>query len=597
MRSWIMGLVTMILIPVLILGGLEAGLRVTGFGYSTKFFEKGTVDGETYLFTNHRFTFRFFPQALARSMIPHRILAEKPGDTYRIFIFGESAANGDPDPAYGFGRNLEILLEERFPGTDFEVVNTAITAINSHVILPIARECAKVEGDLWILYMGNNEIIGPYGPGTIFGSKAPPVAAVRASLAVKRTRIAQLIDTVLQNLRPDSEMPETWGGINMFSENLLREDDPARRQALASFRVNLEDILKAGQSAGVPILLSTVAVNLRDCAPFSSLSDPDLTEGEASAWASAFEEGKRLEEAGSPAKALEPYARAATIDPGHAGVYFRMGRCYGLTGNLEAARNAFARARDTDALAVRADSQINAIIREGAGRPDQPSLLLVDSEKSLGKESPAGIPGRELFYEHVHYTVPGNYLLARLFADPIVDLLPDRISEADRGSWVPPVTCQRKLAVSLWDRARLWTDLAERLSTPPFTARSNNDAELAYATASAEQARTRINDRIDRKIYELAIEEDPGDFFLRRRFGHYLMRNKDLDGAIAQFRWITTTFPDFEGGHQDLGLALLLAKRYPEAEKAFERVLEIRPGYARALKALELMRTGPPDSP
>ena len=42
---------------------------------------------------------------------------EKPPGTYRIFILGESAAMGDPEPAYGAGRYLEALLRERYPKT------------------------------------------------------------------------------------------------------------------------------------------------------------------------------------------------------------------------------------------------------------------------------------------------------------------------------------------------------------------------------------------------------------------------------------------------------------------------------------------------
>ena len=50
---------------------------------------------------------------------------------------------GDPEPAFGAGRYLEALLRERFPARKFEVVNVAITAINSHVIRAIARDCAR----------------------------------------------------------------------------------------------------------------------------------------------------------------------------------------------------------------------------------------------------------------------------------------------------------------------------------------------------------------------------------------------------------------------------------------------------------------------
>ena len=55
-----------------------------------------------------------------------------------------------------------------------------MTAINSHAVLPIARECARHEGDLWIVYMGNNEMIGPFGAISVFGSQAPPLWYVAA---------------------------------------------------------------------------------------------------------------------------------------------------------------------------------------------------------------------------------------------------------------------------------------------------------------------------------------------------------------------------------------------------------------------------------
>ncbi|HRI12361.1 MAG TPA: hypothetical protein PLX89_05085, partial [Verrucomicrobiota bacterium] len=52
-------------------------------------------------------------------------------NTLRILVFGESAALGDPEPAFGVCRFLEALLEARLPGKRIEVINTAITALNS----------------------------------------------------------------------------------------------------------------------------------------------------------------------------------------------------------------------------------------------------------------------------------------------------------------------------------------------------------------------------------------------------------------------------------------------------------------------------------
>ena len=107
---------------------------------------------------------------------------------------------GDPDPTFGAWRYLQVLLRERFPGTDFEVVCVAMTAINSHAILPIARECARRDGDLWIIYMGNNEMVGPFGAGTVFGSRVPGTSIIRASLGLKSTKSGQLLNNLMRQI-------------------------------------------------------------------------------------------------------------------------------------------------------------------------------------------------------------------------------------------------------------------------------------------------------------------------------------------------------------------------------------------------------------
>ncbi len=140
-RKWLFRLFALLVVPLVLLGGLEVALRLAGYGYPTGFFKKIHRDGKDYFINNENFTFRFFPPQLARWPDPFLIPAVKSPDTIRIFIFGESAALGDLQPAYAASRFMEAQLRERFPGKKFEVANFGITAINSHVILPIARGC------------------------------------------------------------------------------------------------------------------------------------------------------------------------------------------------------------------------------------------------------------------------------------------------------------------------------------------------------------------------------------------------------------------------------------------------------------------------
>ena len=133
---WLFRVLVAVLAPLVVIGGLELGLRFFGYGYPASFFLPTKINGRDYYVPNDRFGYRFFPPAVARSPVALRMPAKKPAGTYRIFLFGESAAQGDPDPSFGAGRYLQTLLRERFPGTDFEVVCVAMTAINSHAICP-----------------------------------------------------------------------------------------------------------------------------------------------------------------------------------------------------------------------------------------------------------------------------------------------------------------------------------------------------------------------------------------------------------------------------------------------------------------------------
>ena len=172
------------------------GLRLAGFGYPTAFLLKSSNHGENTFVQNNQFGWRFFGPRAARQPDATSIPREKPPDTIRIFVFGESAAYGDPQPRFGLPRMLEAMLELRHPDKKFEVVNAAMTGINSHVILPLARDCAEANGDVWVIYMGNNEVVGPFGAGTVFGGQTMPLPLIRAGLALKATRTGQLFDAL-----------------------------------------------------------------------------------------------------------------------------------------------------------------------------------------------------------------------------------------------------------------------------------------------------------------------------------------------------------------------------------------------------------------
>jgi len=219
-RKWLLRLLLATVIPALFFILLEVGLRVFGFGYPTGFFVK--MEGRDAYTTNRYFGCRFFPPKIARVPAVCEMASEKPEDTCRIFVLGGSAAQGIPDKAFGFSRMLAAMLRERYPGTKFEVINAAMTAINSHVALPIARDCAAHRPDLFVVYMGNNEVVGPYGSGTVFGDFSGQLSLIRADISLKSTRTGQLIAGIFGQ----HEGAAKWRGMQMFLEQRVRAGDP-----------------------------------------------------------------------------------------------------------------------------------------------------------------------------------------------------------------------------------------------------------------------------------------------------------------------------------------------------------------------------------
>ena len=182
-KRWAFRLVSLVIIPLLLVGGLEVGLRLVDFGYPTKTLIERDFGGKRMCFPNAQFTWRFFPHPMARDFDDGLTFEkEKAAGTFRIFVLGGSAARGTPEDMFSFGRILEAMLSDMYPGSDFEVYNTALTAINSHVVREIVKDCAQYDPDLFIIYLGNNEVVGPYGPGTVLTPSPLPLPMIRGWL-------------------------------------------------------------------------------------------------------------------------------------------------------------------------------------------------------------------------------------------------------------------------------------------------------------------------------------------------------------------------------------------------------------------------------
>jgi tetratricopeptide (TPR) repeat protein len=584
-RRWLFRLAAIVLGPLLFLLILEAGLRVAGVGHPMAFFLPMQIEGKDCLIENDRFGWRFFGPDMARAPFPFVIPKVKPPDAIRVFVFGESAAYGDPQPEFGLCRVLEALLDGRYPDKHFEVVNTAMTAINSHVILPIARDCAGQTGDFWVIYMGNNEVVGPYGSGTVFGPQAASLALVRAGVAFKATRVGQALGSLIRDVQKRPLNQSEWGGMVMFLHNHVRQDDPRMGTVYASFERNLNDIIDAGLRGGATVLVSTVARNLKDCGPFASEHRPGLPAGELSRWDSFYQAGIRAQEAGRAADAIGSFEQAVNVDDTYAEAHFRWGQCSLALGQDAEASHQFALACDQDTLRFRADSRINEIIRRAASNREQQGVQLVDSEAAMALQSPHGLTGGEYLYEHVHLNFEGNYLVARALAEQIGHAL----SASAGHPWPTPEDCARRLGWNDFTRREAEMEMLSRLNDSPFKEQANNRQQyerLFHHIQQLQPATLPDSLRAEKARTKAAADAAPGDWILQENLANLQQQTGDAGAAIESLQHVARLVPQSADAWHGLGLALGAAKRDEEATSAFQQATRLCPESVVSMNSL-----------
>jgi tetratricopeptide (TPR) repeat protein len=524
-RRWVLRIAIAILVPVLLLGMIEAGLRAADVGFSAGVTVPCTIQGRSASCYNLFFAAPFFPPGMIKSPEAYAIPNEKPRNTFRIVVLGESAAMGDPDPAYAFSRYLEVMLRERFPSIKFEMVNTGSVAINSHVLLPIAQDLAQHHPDLFILYSGNNEVVGPYGAGSALTSSGMNLRVIRGSIFVRSTRIGQLLTKL-------GTQKQEWGGMEMFLDKQVRASSPLMKHSYENFESNLRDTIAVARASGARVIVSTIVTNLKDCAPFASLHREDMKQDALFNWSALVQQGSSLEDAQAYAEALRIYLLAETIDNEYAELEFRIARCLWVQGEYRAAKEHFLRARDLDTLRFRADTRINDINRSVAS--SFPGAELVDADEILAKESPNGIVGSELIYEHVHLTPLGNYLLARSMFLQIASKLAPEVGHSQEDAYVLSQSqCEQLLALTSHDRSRMAMEMMQRMEKPPFTTQLNHSDQVSRLMLTAG-ASGEIPDETMFE-YQWAIAHWPEDHLLHYNYGRFLS-GFNRNAAIQQFR-------------------------------------------------------------
>jgi len=499
-------------------------------GRPTRFLVPGETDGQPAWTENPFFTYRFYPGRLAPAPLPVVALQSPPEGTIRICLLGGSAAMGMPEPAFGLPRQLELMLQHRYPGHAIEVLPLGFDGANSHVLREIARDLTRLRPDAVVVLTGNDEVAGPYGPATGLGRLHSSSRIARWMVLFSRTRLSQFIADAFHRLFPARVDLEAWRSQEPITlRGRLAPRDPHLKTVERSFRKNLAAILTAAEEASPAVIVCTVPVNLRDCAPFStSFLANEVTAQEVR---ESLRAAVEAEAATNRYEATRLYARAIERNPSHAEALFRAARLALNDHRTAEAAALFSRARDADALRLRADSRLNALIRECAA--DRPASLL-DAEALFAIRSPQGIPGRELFLDHIHFSFEGSHLLASALIHRLEFM---RAIPAQPAARLPaPAELADDMLYHPWGRAAQTETLIRQQLRAPFRRQLTNPETLARLNDELRHWKERaaaFSPDNTRAVFARRLASRPRDAWLAMRAAWHLLQSGDPARAEA----------------------------------------------------------------
>lgn len=371
-----------ILLPFIFLILLEVILRIAGYGDNHSLFITHPDEGyENYYVVNPKIGKKYFQKMEYTLPAKDRFLKKKPEDVFRIFVMGSSSVVGFPyDNNIMFTRILNERLRDAYPGKKIEMVNTAITAINSFTLADFMPQIIEQKPDAILIYAGHNEFYGAFGVGSneaFYHS----YSLIKMHLNLMNYRVYQLVVNAMghvTSLFGSSDQKHGTLMSRMVKDVDIIYGSKKYKEGLNNYEQNMSAMLELAKKNNVPVFYSDMVSNLKGLKPFKSIASGEL-------------------------KGADDYFYAA--------------REYEQQGNLQKAKENYLLARDYDCIRFRASSDINAIIKKLA---DKYQAHFVPTYDLFNQNSPDGIVGNNLLTEHVHPNIAGYFLLSESFYKAIV---------------------------------------------------------------------------------------------------------------------------------------------------------------------------------
>ncbi len=495
--------------------------------------------------------YRTPPRATRHSFNYSEFPADKPPETYRLFVLGGSSAYGFPWGArVAFPRLLGDALQAGWPERRVEAINVAGMSYGSHRLRILAGELLDYDPDALVIYSGHNEFIEQrFYREQIDRS----VELDRARRWLYRWRLYSSVARLFESrdapgdaaTEPQQRDAAELLGLDVDREYPREVVDADKDEASRRFRENLEAILALARRARIPVVLCTVPSNTSRWHPNHSAFGAAVDAATRTAALALLDEGVRELDGGRGDLAIEILERARRSAPGHAEIVFRLGQAYESAGRFDEARDYYVMARDADARPSRAITSLNEAVRSIGERP---GVVLVDVEHEFEKTSPHGLLGFDLFEDYVHPKPAGHRLIARLVWRELVE----------RGFLGDP----RPAEIAEFDAA-------VALDSAPGAEETARSPALLFNLAVVLENQGRIDDAMDN--YRACLALHPAYYVARANLARLLSRQGRDEEAALEHRAVLASEPRYVRSMLGLGEALRRLGRLEPALQMFQR--------------------------
>lgn len=347
--------------------------------------------------------------------------------TKRIFCMGGSTTYGHP---YWDSTSFAGWLREFLPVVDsthqWEVVNAGGISYASYRVATLMEELAQYEPDIFVVYSVHNEFLERRTYQNLFDKST---LNLNSQAMLARTRTWALTDRILKRARKlattparihstESKLDVLPGEVDEILNHTIgpvdyHRDDVWRAKVLQHYESNLQRMVSIARRAGAKIVFITPAANEKNCSPFKSEHDQNVTPSELERWMSLIRQSEGDEIITDATKTLQFLDEAIAIDSHYAEAHYRQGQAFLSMHRYSDAQRAFSRAIDEDVCPLRAGYEIRLAIERVVRDSHVP---MVDFEHKLRNvcelENGHTILGAEYFLDHVHPTVDVNRQLA-----------------------------------------------------------------------------------------------------------------------------------------------------------------------------------------